>query len=72
MRRPANGLHVVDDLNGWTYIISNFQHAGDWKAFHYKMQPMLDPMIRASYHDRSGAAVAYQTADLTSMRFSVA
>ena len=26
----ATGLHIVDDMNGWTYIMSNFQHAGDW------------------------------------------
>ena len=25
----ATDLHVVDDLNGQTYIMSNFQHAGD-------------------------------------------
>jgi uncharacterized protein len=66
----ATGLHVVDDLNGWTYIMSNFQHAGDWKAFHDKVQPTLDPLIRANYHDRYGAAVGYLTADLTSMRLS--
>ena len=26
----STGLHAVDELNGWTYIMSNFQHAGDW------------------------------------------
>jgi uncharacterized protein len=66
----ATGLHVVDDLNGWTYIMSNFQHAGDWTALHAKVQPTLEPMIRANYKDRYGAAVGYLTADLTSMRLS--
>jgi hypothetical protein len=23
----ATGLGVIDDLNGWTYLTSNFQHA---------------------------------------------
>ncbi len=35
----ATGLGVVDDLNGWTYITSNFQHPGDWNAkLHGKVQ----------------------------------
>ena len=25
------GLQAVDDLNGWIYIMSNFQHPGDWE-----------------------------------------
>ena len=66
----ATGLHVVDDLNGWTYIMSNFQHAGDWSAVHAKVQPSLDPLIRANYKDRHGAAVGYLTADLTGIKLS--
>jgi uncharacterized protein len=66
----ATGLHVVDDLNGWTYIMNNFQHPGDWKAAHDKVQPALDPLIRANYNDRAGAAVGYLTADLTGLRLS--
>lgn len=57
----ATGLGVVDDLNGWTYITSNFQHAGDWNALHSKVQATLDPLVRANYKDRSGAAVGYLT-----------
>ncbi len=64
----ATGLHVVDDLNGWTYIMSNFQHAGDWNKLHGKVQATLDPLIRANYRDRFGAAVGYLTADLASIR----
>ena len=26
----STGLQAVDELNGWTYITSNFQHAADW------------------------------------------
>ena len=65
----ATGLHVVDDLNGWTYIMSNFQHAGDWiPALHGKVQAALEPMVRANYKDRFGASVGYLTADLTSVK----
>jgi secreted PhoX family phosphatase len=64
----ATGLHVVDDLNGWTYIMSNFQHAGDWiPSLHGKVQTTLDPLVRANYKDRFGACVGYLTADSTSM-----
>ena len=66
----ATGLHVVDDLNGWTYIMSNFQHPGDWSNLHDKVQPTLDPLIRANYKDRFGAAVGYLTAELTSIKLS--
>ncbi|WP_295749752.1 alkaline phosphatase PhoX [Undibacterium sp.] len=67
----ATGLHVVDDLNGWTYIMSNFQHPGDWiSSLHGKVQPTLDPLVRANYKDRFGAAVGYLTADATSVKLS--
>jgi secreted PhoX family phosphatase len=68
----ATGLHVVDDLNGWTYIMSNFQHAGDWGSLHSKVQATLDPLVRANYKDRFGAAVGYLTAEATSIRMSKA
>ena len=67
----STGLHVVDELNGWTYIMSNFQHAGDWiPALHGKVQATLDPLVRANYKDRFGAAVGYMTADPTSIKLA--
>jgi secreted PhoX family phosphatase len=58
----STGLHAVDDINGFAYIMSNFQHAGDWDAtLHAKVQATLDPLIRANYRDRYGAAVGYLT-----------
>ncbi|RLK33587.1 PhoX family protein [Cupriavidus plantarum] len=66
----ATGLHAVDEINGWTYIMSNFQHAGDWSSLHAKVQSTLDPLIRANYKDRFGAAVGYLTADATSVKTS--
>ena len=60
----ATGLGVVDDMNGWMYITSNFQHPGDWsKKLHGKVQATLDPLVRANYKDRFGAAVGYLTAE---------
>jgi hypothetical protein len=64
---------VVDDLNGWTYIMSNFQHPGDWSSsLHSKVQTTLDPLVKANYKDRFGAAVGYLTADVTSVKLSKA
>ena len=69
----AIGLRVVNDLNGWTDIMSNFQHAGDWiPALHGKAQAALKPMTRVNYKDRFSAAVGYLTADLTRMKLSKA
>lgn len=57
----STGLHAVDSINGWTYIMSNFQHAGDWGSIHSTVKTTLDPLIRANYKDRFGAAVGYLT-----------
>ncbi len=58
----STGLHAVDDVNGFTYIMSNFQHAGDWDSpLHDVVKPTLDPLIRANYRDKYGAAVGYLT-----------
>jgi hypothetical protein len=65
----STGLHAVDEINGWTYIMSNFQHAGDWlPPLHGKVQAVLDPLVRANYNDRFGAAVGYLTADPTAVK----
>jgi len=58
----STGLHAVDEIHGWTYIMSNFQHAGDWeKGLHDKVREQLDPLVRANYKDRFGATVGYLT-----------
>lgn len=58
----STGLHAVDEINGWTYVMSNFQHAGDWESpLHDVVKPALDPLVRANYKDRFGAAVGYLT-----------
>ena len=64
----ATGLFVADNINGYTYIMSNFQHAGDWEKLHSVVQPALDPIIRANYKDRYGAAVGYLTAQASSIK----
>ncbi len=58
----STGLHAVDSANGWTYIMSNFQHPGDWESpLHDVVMATLDALIRQNYRDRFGAAVGYVT-----------
>jgi len=73
----STGLHAVDEINGWTYIMSNFQHAGDWgtgadKTFdtglHKNVYKTLDPLIRANYKDKFGSAVGYLTGTPTAIK----
>lgn len=67
----ATGLGVVDDLNGWTYITSNFQHPGDWGVpLHNVVKATLDPLVRANYKDRFGAQVGYLTGAATGMKLA--
>jgi secreted PhoX family phosphatase len=66
----STGLHAVDELNGWTYIMSNFQHAGDWGSIHNAVKATLDPLIKTNYKDKFGAAVGYLTGELTQMRLT--
>ncbi|MEG9884002.1 MAG: alkaline phosphatase PhoX [Hyphomicrobiales bacterium] len=56
----STGLHAVDDINGFAYIMSNFHHAGDWsKKLHGKVREKLAALIDKEYNNRRGAAVGY-------------
>lgn len=58
----STGLHAVDELHGWTYIASNFQHAGDWNGLHDKVRWAVEGPLTRNYDDRFAAAVGYLTA----------
>jgi secreted PhoX family phosphatase len=56
----STGLQAVDDLNGFAYVMSNFQHAGDWeKPLHDKVSTRLAPLIDRNYRNRRSAVVGY-------------
>lgn len=59
----CTGLHGVDDLNGWTYILSGFQHAGEYTgATVQAVKDAAGPMITANYKGpMNGAAIGYVT-----------
>ena len=56
----STGLQAVDDVNGFTYIMSNFQHPGDWeKGLHDKMKDATAALIDKNFRNRRSAAVGY-------------
>lgn len=64
----STGLHAVDEINGWTYIMSNFQHAGD--SNYVKNNVALNTAINTNYNNKFAAAVGYLTATSTSIKLS--
>lgn len=56
----STGLHAVDSVNGWTYIMSNFQHAGDMSS----LSEELRSATLANYNNGFSASVGYLTADV--------
>ena len=66
----STGLHAVDELNGWTYIMSNFQHPGDWGSIHATVKDTLDPLIKANYKNKFGSGVGYLTGEATQAKLT--
>lgn len=64
----STGLHAVDDVNGWTYIMSNFQHPGDWGSIHNVVKPMTDDLINKKWNNKFSSAVGYLTGELVSVK----
>lgn len=64
----STGLHAVDEINGWTYIMSNFQHAGD--SSYVRGIAALNDAVKANYNDKFAAAVGYLTATSTSIKLN--
>jgi hypothetical protein len=56
----STGLHAVDSINGWTYIMSNFQHPGDSS----KLSAELKAKVLENYNGGYSACVGYITADI--------
>ncbi len=56
----STGLHAVDDVNGFSYIMSNFQHPGDWESpLHDVVRDVLEGYEEANYNGKFSAAVGY-------------
>ena len=55
----ATGLEVVENLNGFAYILGNFQHPGDWGSIHNVVKAGVEPLINANWNNRKSATVGY-------------
>ncbi len=56
----STGLQAVDDVNGFSYVMSNFQHPGDWeKGLHDKVKDSLAGLIDDAYRNRRSGGVGY-------------
>lgn len=53
----STGLQSVDNINGFTYIMSNFQHAGDMAGLAADVKAALN----TNYRNGTSAAVGYLT-----------
>lgn len=75
----STGLHAVDDINGWTYIMSNFQHPGDTgnsagtgsegpgMISNTTLKTDVIAAVKANYADNFSAAVGYLTGTATAL-----
>lgn len=65
----ATGLVVVDDLNGWTYIMSSFQHPGEWiSSMDAAAKAAVNPFINNNYKNKFACAVGYLTAETSGIK----
>jgi len=59
----CTGLQAVDNLNGFGYVMSNFQHPGDWEGIHNTLLTAtgstLNAEINANWSNKDKAALGY-------------
>jgi secreted PhoX family phosphatase len=56
----STGLQAVDNLNGFAYVMSNFQHPGEYiHSINATLQADVDPLINSKWDNKKKAAVGY-------------
>jgi hypothetical protein len=55
----ATGLQAVDNLNGFSYIMSNFQHPGDEMIVAPGLKPQVEQYINQLYDNKKAGFVGY-------------
>ena len=56
----ATGLQAVDNLNGFAYVMSNFQHPGDYiGSMDTTLKSNVDPLIDAMWANKKKAGIGY-------------
>ncbi|WP_235550057.1 alkaline phosphatase PhoX [Paenibacillus sp. Soil724D2] len=55
----ATGLQVVDNLNGFSYVMSNMQHPGDEMILPEPLKGQVDAVINKTYDNKRAGVVGY-------------
>jgi secreted PhoX family phosphatase len=55
----STGLQAVDNLNGFSYIMSNFQHAGDEMILPADLKAQVEPLINQDWSNKKAGSVGY-------------
>jgi secreted PhoX family phosphatase len=55
----ATGLQAVDNMNGFSYIMSNLQHPGDEMLLPEPLKGQVDALINANYEKKRAGLVGY-------------
>ncbi|MFD0676564.1 MULTISPECIES: alkaline phosphatase PhoX [unclassified Paenibacillus] len=55
----ATGLQAVDDLNGFSYIMSNLQHPGDEMLLPEPLKAQVEEMIKKEWDNKRAGSVGY-------------
>jgi len=56
----ATGLQSVDNLNGFAYVMSNFQHPGDYiSSMDATLKASVEPVVNSMWNKRKKAGIGY-------------
>jgi len=56
----STGLQAVEEMNGFAYVMSNFQHPGDYiGTMDPTLQSQVEPLLNAQWLNKRKAAVGY-------------
>jgi len=56
----STGLQAVDNLNGFAYVMSNFQHPGEYiRTMDATLKDAVDPLINSLWANKKKAGIGY-------------
>ena len=56
----STGLQAVDNLDGFAYVMSNFQHPGEYiGTINATLKADVDPLINSKWDNKRKAAIGY-------------
>jgi hypothetical protein len=55
----STGLQAVDNINGFSYIMSNFQHPGDEMILPDALKSQVEPLINKDWDNKKAGSVGY-------------